>query len=95
MNECEWKKRLSTTVEEANDTIKCIEKVAKDADAMAKSSENRNKISCISNKLTRCEKKVGMESDPVRKNTLVTMSEKLRMDEEEALKEMGDGGPCQ
>jgi len=88
MKECEWQKRLSAIVDEVKDEIKCIEKVVKDADAMVESSETRKKISRIRNNLTRCEKKVVMEMDPVRKSALVTTAEKLRTEEEEALKEM-------
>ena len=44
MKECEWKKRLSTIVDEVKEEIKCIEKVVKDADAMADSSETRKRL---------------------------------------------------
>jgi hypothetical protein len=90
MSEGDWRKRLSTIDEKVKVMITTIEKRLKDDDAMAASSKTRKKISRIRNNLTRCEKKVMVESDAVRKSALVTLAEKLRRDEEEALKEMVD-----
>jgi hypothetical protein len=88
MSEGDWRKRLLTIDEEVKVMIATIEKRLKDEDAMAASSNTRKKISRIRNNLTRCEKKVVVESDAFRKSALVALAEMLRRDEEEALKEM-------